>query len=57
MWVNRRRLLSLAAAAATSPVSLRLAWSQVEASSTSNQFVYPGLQWEAASPKELGWSI
>jgi len=57
MWVNRRRLLSLAAAAATTPVALQLARSQVEAPSSSNQFVFPGLQWEAASPEELGWSI
>lgn len=57
MWVDRRRLLSLVAAAATTPVALRIARSQVEAPSTSNQFDFPGLQWEATSPGELGWSI
>ena len=59
MWLSRRRLLSLAAAAAASPVDLRHALSQVEAPSTPQgaQFVFPGLQWEAANPGELGWSI
>ena len=51
--MNRRRLRSLAAAAATTPVALQLARSQVKAPSSSNQFVFPGLQWEATRPEEL----
>jgi hypothetical protein len=59
MWVNRRRFLSLAAAAAATPVAFRLARSQVKPPSNSQgtDFVFPGVQWEAASPAELGWSI
>jgi hypothetical protein len=59
MRVIRRRFLSLAVAWAAAPFALRLARSQVEAPSTSGRapFVFPGAQWEAASPVKLGWSI
>src|SRR5580693_291767 len=59
MGVIRRRFLSLAAAAAAAPFALRLARPQVEVPSASqgSHFVFPGVQWEAASPVELGWSI
>jgi CubicO group peptidase (beta-lactamase class C family) len=59
MRVIRRRFLSLAVAGAAAPFALRLARSQVEAPSTSGRasFVFPGAQWEAASPLKLGWSI
>jgi hypothetical protein len=57
--VIRRRFLSLAAAAAATPFALQLARPQVEDPSTSHgsHFVFPGVQWEVASPVELGWSI
>jgi CubicO group peptidase (beta-lactamase class C family) len=50
--------LSQAAAAAT-PFALEFARSQVQAPLTSprTHFVFPGIQWEAASPAELGWSL
>ena len=59
MGVIRRRFLSLAAAAAATPFALQLARPQVEVPSTSqgSHFVFPGVQWEVASPAELGWSI
>ena len=59
MWVNRRRFLSLATAMAATPFALQLARPQVNVPSTSqgSNFVFPGVQWEAASPVELGWSI
>jgi CubicO group peptidase (beta-lactamase class C family) len=59
MGVIRRRFLSLAAAAAATPFALQLARPQVEVPSTSrgSHFVFPGVQWEVASPVELGWSI
>jgi CubicO group peptidase (beta-lactamase class C family) len=59
MGVIRRRFLSLVAAAAASPFAPQFARSQVEAPPTSpgTHFVFPGAQWEAASPAELGWSI
>src|SRR6202044_3000870 len=59
MGVVRRRFLSLGAATAATPFALQFAWSQLEAPSTSpgTHFVFPGVQWEAASPAELGWSI
>src|SRR5580693_5131737 len=59
MGVIRRRFLSLAAAAAAAPFALRLARPQVEVPSASqgSHFVFPGVQWEVASPVELGWSI
>src|ERR1700722_12741226 len=59
MGVIRRRFLSLAAAAAATPFALQIARPQLEAPSTSpgTHFVFPGVQWEAASPAELGWSI
>jgi hypothetical protein len=59
MGVIRRRFLSLAAAAAATPFALQLARPQVEVPSTSqvSHFVFPGAQWEAASPVGLGWSI
>jgi hypothetical protein len=59
MGVIRRRFLSLAAAAAATPFAFQLARPQVEVPSTSqgSNFVFPGVQWEAANPGELGWSI
>jgi CubicO group peptidase (beta-lactamase class C family) len=59
MGVIRRRFLSLAAAAAATPLALQFARAQAEAPSTTlkTNFVFPGIQWEAASPAELGWSI
>jgi CubicO group peptidase (beta-lactamase class C family) len=57
--VIRRRFLSLAAAAAAAPFAVQLARPQVEVPSTSqgSHFDFPGVQWEAASPLQLGWSI
>lgn len=59
MRVIRRRFLSLAAAASAAPVASRLAWSQDKSPSISQGTagVFPGAQWEVASPEELGWSI
>ena len=59
MRLIRRRFLSLAAAAAATPFALQLARPQVEVPSISqgSHFVFPGVQWEVASPVELGWSI
>src|ERR1700733_3348036 len=59
MGAIRRRFLSLAAAAAATPFALEFARSQVQAPLTSprTHFVFPGVQWEAASPAELGWSL
>ena len=56
MGVDRRRFLSLAAAAAATPFALQLARPQVEVPSTSqgSHFVFPGVQWEVASPVEFG---
>ena len=59
MRVVRRRFLSLAAAATVAPVASRLARSQDKSPSISQGIapVFPGAQWEVASPEELGWSI
>ena len=59
MRVVRRRFLSLAAAATVAPVASRLARSQDKSPSISQGTapVFPGAQWEVASPEELGWSI
>jgi CubicO group peptidase (beta-lactamase class C family) len=59
MGVIRRRFLALTAAAAATPFALQFARSQVEAPAIvpGSHFVFPGVQWEAASPAELGWSI
>jgi hypothetical protein len=59
MRVTRRRLLSVAAAVAATPAVLRLAGSQGIATKSwqAGQFIFPGLQWETATPGELGWSI
>jgi CubicO group peptidase (beta-lactamase class C family) len=59
MGIIRRRFLSLAAAAAATPFAFQFARPQVDIPSTSqgSHFVFPGVQWEAASPLELGWSI
>ena len=59
MGVIRRRFLALTAAAAATPFALQFAPSQVEAPAIvpGSHFVFPGVQWEAASPAELGWSI
>jgi CubicO group peptidase (beta-lactamase class C family) len=59
MRVTRRQVLPLAAAAAATSVGHRVARSQVIVPRTSRdaQYVFPDLQWETASPVELGWSI
>jgi CubicO group peptidase (beta-lactamase class C family) len=60
MRVIRRRFLSLTAAAAATPFALQFARSQNETPQTSSlgtHSVFPGAQWEAASPADLGWSI
>jgi CubicO group peptidase (beta-lactamase class C family) len=59
MQVNRRRLLSLAAAAAMGPIASRLASAGDSGAQTAPraQYVFPGSQWEAADPYELGWSV
>lgn len=59
MWVNRRRLLSFAATAAVSPIGLRIARAENSAppAPPTAEFVFPGLQWEAANPGDLGWSL
>jgi CubicO group peptidase (beta-lactamase class C family) len=59
MGVVRRQFLSLTAAAVATPFAPQFARPQVGVPSTSSRpnFVFPGVQWEAASPAELGWSI
>jgi CubicO group peptidase (beta-lactamase class C family) len=59
MEVTRRRFLSLAATPAATPFALQSARSQVgpPSTSTGTDLVFPGAQWEAANPAELGWSI
>jgi CubicO group peptidase (beta-lactamase class C family) len=59
MRIVRRRFLSLAAAAAIAPVAPVLVRSQEKAASTPAETpkVFPGAQWEAVGPKEMGWSI
>jgi CubicO group peptidase (beta-lactamase class C family) len=56
MWISRRQLLSFAEAAAVSPITRRIARAEISAPSTA-EFVFPGLQWEAVEPGELGWSL
>jgi len=53
MRIARRRFLSIAAAAAALPASSRLARAQ----GSGGPPVFPGAQWEAARPADLGWSI
>ena len=58
MGIIRRRFLTLAAAAAATPASFRFARSQEDQAILDKTLpVFPGAQWEAASPVELGWSI
>jgi CubicO group peptidase (beta-lactamase class C family) len=59
MRVIRRRFLSLTAAGAATPFALQFARSQNETPQTclGTYSVFPGAQWEAASPADLGWSI
>jgi CubicO group peptidase (beta-lactamase class C family) len=57
--VNRRHLLSLAAASVGTMLASRSGSSQTTPTSTSptSQAIFPGLQWEAARPEDLHWSI
>jgi CubicO group peptidase (beta-lactamase class C family) len=59
MWINRRRLLSFATAAAVSPIARRAAAAESFAllRAPMDEFVFPGSQWEAAEPEGLGWSL
>ena len=59
MEIVRRRFLSLAAAVAATPASSWFARSQEKGQAVHGGAlsVFPGAQWEAASPVELGWSI
>ena len=57
--VNRRHLLSLAAASVGTMLASRSGSSQTMPTSTSptSQAIFPGSQWEAARPEDLHWSI
>jgi CubicO group peptidase (beta-lactamase class C family) len=56
MLFNRRQLLSAAAAAAVSPISRRIVRAE-DIAAPRTEFVFPGLQGEAAEPEGLGWSL
>ena len=57
--MNRRHLLSLAAASVGTMLASRSGSSQTTPTSTSptSRAIFPGLQWEAARPEDLHWSI